>query len=339
MAVTTSIGPTSEGVDGASSVADLETMLALTNLRLTRPRIDDGPVATVRGESRLIADDPGRRADTATTRAFDELYWRDDPRLRHLTTRQDLDQLDPDRALAVHQQRFGDVSDFVFVLVGDFDPAQAVDLANRYLGTLPGSGRADDASIALPEPVDEPVRRTVEAGTGDQARVQVGFDVATDIDPTLRDRAVVLQALVRAQMLTRIREQLGASYSPVVSIGVDEDTRRVRSFITIESDPERVQEIAAEAQRVLAELRDDGPTAAQLSQAIEPIRRDLGFVDHPRIIRSWMYLLEHPDAPVQDVPAAAEVRLAGLGPTDMQQLARRLFPADAFVEVVQIPAR
>lgn len=332
------IGPDQESIDAGGAATDMETIFQLVHQRMVAPRIDDGAVATYRGESRLIAEDPYRRADSALMAAIDELVWQDDGRLRHLTTAADLEALDPQRALALHRERFGDVGDFDFVLVGDVDPAMAEDLAHRYIGSLPSAGRVEDGTYTQPPPRTAAVSRQVEAGTAPQASIEVVFDVEVDVDPTLRDRADVLRAILDDQLRARIREELGATYGATISIDVDDRAGRVRTSINVSSDPQGIDEVAEEIRAVVDGLRDPGPTDGDVERAMEPILRDLQFFDHQVIVTTWLYLMQHPDRPVQDAPFAAELRLEGVGPEVVQDLAGLLLPADAYVEVVQVPA-
>ncbi len=96
----TSLSVDQEYIVGSGSSVDAESVFALLHQRMVAPRVDAGAVATLRGESRLTAEDPGRRASSAITLARDELVWRDVPRYRDLLRAEDLERLDPAEARA-----------------------------------------------------------------------------------------------------------------------------------------------------------------------------------------------------------------------------------------------
>lgn len=332
----TEIGTDEEAVYASGATADLETMLQLVHLRMTSPRIDDGALATYRGENRLRAEDPGRRADTAVTAARDELLWRGDPRYRELPTVELLEGLDADASLAQHRARFGDVSDFVFVIVGDVDLASAEALVGRYLGTLPGAGRLEDGTHERPAVPGEVTARVIEAGSAPQARIEVTWEVEVPTDPVRRDRAQALVAVLDDRLRVRLREELGATYGPEIGIVTDEGAGRMRTTIRLESDPARADDVADEIQTVVAALRASAPSDDEVRRAVEPLRRDLQFISLATVTDSWLRLVRD-GVSVQDLPAAAEDRLAAVTPEDIRALVNELLPVGAYVELVQVP--
>ena len=58
----------------------------------------------------------------------------------------DLDKVDPQRSVAMYQERFGNAHGMTFALVGSFTPADVKPLVAQYLGGLPGSPRP----VAIP---------------------------------------------------------------------------------------------------------------------------------------------------------------------------------------------
>ena len=82
--------------------------------------------------------------------------------------------------------RFGDASDWVFAFSGDFDEDVLVDLARRYVGTLPATGRSEQWVDVESPPPPGVVERTVEAGTGAQGALNVLYTVPVDIDRPVR---------------------------------------------------------------------------------------------------------------------------------------------------------
>ena len=334
----TAIDVADERVWAGGAGEDLDVAMQLLHLRISSPRIDPGAVATLRGERRLTAERPERRADTAIRAAFDRLLYGDDLRYRHGTTARDLELLDPARALAVHEDRFGDVGDFTFVLVGDVDPGRAEELAGRYLGTLPGTDRVETATHTPPPVPDGPVDEIVRAGSGQQATVRIVHHVEVTVDPVLRDRAEAMVDVLALRLRDRLREELGATYGVETWVSADDRTGRTQTGIEVSGDPDRIDEVATEVRASVAALATDGPSDDEVSRALEPMLRDLAFIDNPLIADTWLYAFDHPAQELEDSPAGAEPRLTGVDGGVVRDLVARLLPPTSAVQVVQIPA-
>src|SRR5690606_33080825 len=149
--------PYAEGWSGRAASADAETLLQMINLYTTAPRVD--PVALGQTVQRYqpLVDDVGRDPDTAGAAALNQARYGDSPHYAVVPTAEQWDTLDADGIERVWRDRFGDVSDWTYVLAGDFDPDEMLTLVSAYVGTLPGSGRVDVPPPVTPPAPTEPV--------------------------------------------------------------------------------------------------------------------------------------------------------------------------------------
>lgn len=65
---------------------------------------------------------------------------RSEPRL----SKDDLDKVSYDRIIGMHRDRFGDMTDFDFYIIGDFDVDSVRPLVERYMASLPAAGRREE---------------------------------------------------------------------------------------------------------------------------------------------------------------------------------------------------
>ena len=160
-----SIDPFTEGFSGYSSTDDIETLFQLIHLTMTAPRVDPLAVDRYLDDQLPYASDPSIDPGYAEfTALLDARY--DDPRYL-LPTVDSLAAVEADDIERVVRDRFGDASDWNFAFSGDLDVDAMVDLAERYLGTLPASGRVEPADL----------RRAAAAGRhrrGERRRVARG---------------------------------------------------------------------------------------------------------------------------------------------------------------------
>ena len=183
-----------------------------------RQRREHVPTAR-RGSRRAI---PARRL----VALYEERYG-DEPRLQYLPSPEDFATLD-----AAGVERCGATGSAMPATGCSRSRATStrtmlVDLARRYVGTLPATGRAEHwVDVESPPPAGI-VERTVEAGTGAQGALNVLYTVPVEsIDPLDVAAAAVVTQLLSTRLTDDIREALGESYSPFAAVAIDGDRSR-----------------------------------------------------------------------------------------------------------------
>jgi zinc protease len=180
---------------------------------VAEPRLDDGAwrKAVEQGRSiiRSYETDP-------QSQAFAELIdarYRSDPYQVLTPDLERLESMSPEDAFALYEERLGDVDDLVVAVVGDFDEEVLIELAQRYIGTLP-QGDDDSWEDRAQEPPDGIVTRTVGAGAGDSgAGVTMLFSLNAEVDDRLSASVLTLQTALNTRLFDSVREELGASYN------------------------------------------------------------------------------------------------------------------------------
>lgn len=131
-----------ERLAASASPADLETTMQLLRLKATDMRRDDNAFKS------LIANQRIKLASQNTNPTFamgDSIHYHVYNRhpLGEKLKLSDLDNVDYDRLLALHADRFGDMTDFSFFIVGNFNPDTLSQLVCKYIATLPANGRIE----------------------------------------------------------------------------------------------------------------------------------------------------------------------------------------------------
>jgi zinc protease len=331
------ISETRQGLEGNASTVDVETLMQLINLTMTRPRLDVPAVEAVLDETSNIAvsrdDLPGVMFDEAITRA----YYGDDPRYFVVPSPDQLAGFDVADAERVFRERFANAGDFAFVFVGDFETAAMIDLAARYIGTLPGGQEAIAYVDNQPLPPREVQVATVEAGTGQQG--QIGLFFTNEHDPVLKDRvaARLVELVLTARLRERIREGLSATYSITASIDLQRDPDPfAEASIISTGDPSGLDQISEEIMSDIRSLQADGPTETQFETAIEQLRNELELIDNLTIATALVTAHLYPDQPVTELSARYSL-LEEITPADVQAMAAIAFNPDQRIEVRQIP--
>jgi zinc protease len=245
------IGEYQEGVTGGGSPKDLEALFQLIYLTFTQPRADPSAFELLRSQVKMLqanqTSSPAFQFSQTIAAALIQKHSRQPSNAIRDVARWDLQ-----KSLAFYRARFGNANGFTFVFAGNVDAAVVQPLAERYLGSLPSTGRVEtwqDRGVRTPPGI---VTETIQRGV--DPRSQVALVLSGPYQSTALNRATLraTAALVQGVLQSALREGLGATYS--VTVGQDAETvptGEYRIEIRWGCDPARTDSLT---QLVLAEL-------------------------------------------------------------------------------------
>lgn len=158
-------------------------------------------------------------------------------------------------------------------IVGDFDPDQVIELARRYLGALPDrKGQSDASRIDLPHlPVGTTHHIDVNTKIAN-AMVVVAWPTADFWDIRRTRRLSVLADIFSERLRVRIREKLGASYSPYA---FNQGSRAYEGYGTLQAHvnvaPDQINTVLAEVEAIAKDLAHHGVNDDERLRALDPI--------------------------------------------------------------------
>jgi zinc protease len=136
------IGTTTEGVNGSCSPKDLETMLQLTYLTFTAPRMDADAFTSFKTRTKAALLNQEANPMIAFNDSITFGVYGNHPRATRLKADM-IDKIDYQKCMDLYKDRFKDASDFTFILVGNVDLEAAKPLIEKYLGSLPSIKRKE----------------------------------------------------------------------------------------------------------------------------------------------------------------------------------------------------
>ena len=329
----------SEGIVGGASPKDLETMFELAYLKLTNPRRDSTAFAAFLAQVRPFlanrANAPDAVFGDTVTLTMSQYHPRAQP-----ANVEFLGRVSYDRAMALYRDRFADFSDYTFVFVGAFTPAQLRPLVTKWLGALPSAGRTEtwrDNGVRPPTGV---IAKTVRKGVEPKAQTLVLFHGDATFGPRERHALRSVTEYMEMRLLENLREALGGTYSVQVGGGLERIPREEFS-VTIQygSSPERTDSLFATVVAVLDSVKaglidtaDVSKVREQQTRALEVSLRENGY---------WMANLA---ARVQNNEPLANMLtysafIRGLTAAQLQESARKYFPMDRYAKFVLLPER
>lgn len=336
-AVSPWVSETRQGIAGDSSTSDVEWLFQLIHLTMSKPRFDATATDAVLDELRTVNASRADLPDLLYEEAVNDAYYGDDPRYFVIPTDSQLDTFDRTTAERLFRERFSDASQFAFVFVGDFETPQMIDLAARYIGTLPGSGEVDGFVDNQPLPPREVQVRTVEAGADEQG--SLGMYFTNELEPRLEDRLTgrLLELVLSVRLRERIREELSATYSITTGIDLQRDPDSfAEAFISSTGDPAGLEEISSEILAEIVSLQSEGPTDAEFSTAVAQLRDELDLVNNLTLATALVTAHLYPDQPVAELADRYDV-VGELTAEDVRRMAGIVFHLGQRIEVRLVP--
>lgn len=158
-------------------------------------------------------------------------------------------------------------------VVGDFDRGAVVDMASRYLGTLKGRKGASAKEDRKPPHFPEGETLTVGVATKiPKGLVTVAWPTGDFYDIERTRRLSVLSEVFSEKLRERIREKLGAAYSPYAynrSSRAYDGYGVMRAVVSVA--PEEAESVTAEVKKIAQEMADGAITEEAVENAVRPL--------------------------------------------------------------------
>lgn len=335
-----SLGVASEGISGATTGADLETMLQLLYLELTQIRKDDTIFNSFISKQQDMAKNTMARPESVFRDTIQTALYGNHPRLMRAPKPEDFDRVQLDRAMAIYKERFGSAKGFTFFMVGSFDVARVKPLLTTYLGALP----AGEAPVGYRDlgirPVKGVVKKDVFAGAAQNSDVSITFAGEAEYSEAEQMRLQALSEVLNIKLIDVLREQMGLIYRGGTQAALNKAPYQNYLFnMDFPCAPENVDKVIAAAFAEIDKVKDQGPLADDLNKV-----KQNWLKEHGKAMREnsyWMGRLQAAAINGTD-PAAIlnfEQRLRALTTDDIKAAAKRYLDQRNYVQVVLYPAK
>lgn len=260
------ISERNEGLNGQSSIKDLETTFQLIYLYFTAPRLDDGVIKGALNNAKTnilnrYNSPENVFADTANA-ILGNYHFRRSP-----LTLEKINEINPTRSLAIFKERFADASDFTFVFTGSLNVDSIKQLAEQYLAALPVMHRkekAKDLGIRIPE---GKITKTIYKGKEQKASVQLVLTGKYQYTESNHWNMKALQEILKIKLTERLREKEGGVYTSNVSINYGKFPKPSYSVsVSFGCAPENVEKLIQATQEEMKSLIQNGPGSVDLEK-------------------------------------------------------------------------
>jgi len=260
------LSETGEGLNASASPKDLETMFQLTYLRITAPRKDEEQFKVWQANSAEQLANQERSPEFQFFKKASEAKYKNNPR-RSFPKPEDYAKINLDKSLAFYKDRFGDVADWNFVIVGEFDLAKIRPMVETYLASLPSKGRHEKEKDLGIRKVPGVVKVKFDLGVEPKAAVSFDFHADDKWSMEAERDLYTLGQVVSNLLREELREAKGGTYGVGAFGNVLRSPHQERTFsIQFGCDPTRVDELVTAMNEQLDKLKKDGPPADMIDK-------------------------------------------------------------------------
>ncbi len=324
------------GINGNSTVKDLETAMQLVYLYFTDPRFDpeewQNSIDQIEAILPNLENQPNYKFQQAL---YSTLY--NSPRRQmisgELLSKANLQTLEKNwKAL------FADAAGATMVFVGDINPETLRPLVEKYVGALPGGKEASSWKDRDMEIVKGRVEKVIEVDM--QTPKSTVLQVYTADMPYSYGKAAALDAIsyiLDIRYTNSLREDEGGTYG-ASTVGSMNRRPKPQALIQVYFDCrpsvcDKLRQLAIEG---LQDFAQNGPTDEEFNSAKLNLQKKIP--ESRQRNAWWMNGIEINELYGEDRDKAYEAAVNGLTKAQLQDLIKEILAQDNFIELVMKPA-
>jgi len=239
------IGNLTESVSGSSNLKDVETMMQMVHLRFEKPRFESNMFALLKQnlQNSLANKEKDIRSKMADSLSY-AVYGKNNPKIR-LMNQQYIDDLSFDKMKSIYEERFADVANFEFYIVGDITPEVLKPLLEKYIASIHGIKRIEsfkDNTVSwTANTIDKDIFLKMET-----PKSSVKIQYLADCSYTQKNKILAnyLSDILTLRYTESLREKEGGTYGASVNSSIGKLPKpRVSLSISFDCDANKVEHL------------------------------------------------------------------------------------------------
>lgn len=259
---------TKDGFSGGSSVKDVETMLQLLYLRVTAPRKDTSLFNSFiqKNKSQYAALSANPQAAFVDT-FYKTMYANNPLAPVNVPHPEYFDQVNLDRAMEIYKAHFGDMSGMQFVLVGNIDEAKLIPLLEKYVASLPASGKKFNYTDNKVRLAKGAMNLNTYKGAEEKSLILVTYSGETPFSEDQDLKASALTEVLNIRIIEELREKIQGIYGGGIFGGLNKYPYPSFSFIAqLPCGPEKADTLVKALKAEIAKIRSNGIEESYLNK-------------------------------------------------------------------------
>lgn len=201
-----------EYVNGSSTPKDLETMLQLVYLSFTDVNFDKSAFDSYVNQQRKFLPNLMASPQFYFGEETNKIMTQNHPRAFGFPTVEMIDKIDFKQVETIYKDRFGDASDFTFVIVGNFEVEKIKPQVLKYLGSLPTNNRTEKWKDLGIRPPKTGLKKVINRGVDQKSQVQITFTGDTKYSLQEHRNMIYLADLLTIKLVEILREEKSGVY-------------------------------------------------------------------------------------------------------------------------------
>ncbi len=257
-----------DGFNGNCSVKDAETMLQLLYLQVTAPRKDTSLFNSFIQKNKSQLAMLGANPQAAFVDTFYKVMYNNHPLAPVAVPHMEyFDKVKLERTMEIYKTHFGDMSGMQFVIAGNIDEKKLIPLIEKYIGSLPTSGKKFKFYDNKVRPIKGKQNLQTYKGTEEKSLILAVFagEVAYSEDEALK--ADALTEVLNIRIIEELREKVQGIYGGGIYGGLEKVPYNSYSFIVqLPCGPEKADTLLQALQSEIGKIRNNGIDESYLSK-------------------------------------------------------------------------
>jgi zinc protease len=262
------LGATTDGFSGNSTIKDLETMLQLLYLKATSPRIDEtlfkSFVQKNKAQMNFLLADP----QTAFIDTLIKTVYGNSPLAPIAVPHPEyFDKIDMKRAMDIYKERFGNVYGMNFAIVGSIDEAVLKPLVEKYIGGLPSVKKVFNYKDNGLRPVKGNVDLNVYKGQAEKSLILSMVNGVLPYSEELAMKANAVSEILNIKVIEELREKIQGIYGGGTNFSMEKyPYQKYSAFLYLPCGPEKIDTLLKTFKTEVGSIKSNGPQKEDLDK-------------------------------------------------------------------------
>lgn len=324
-----------EGMNGNSTPKDFETLMQLTYLQFTAPRLDDEAFASYKSKMKAMLENQELDPSSALSDTITKVLYNNHPRALNMKAA-DVEKIDDKRILEIYKERFANAGDFVFIFTGAIDEATALPLIEKYIGGLPTGGKKEKVKdVKLDIQKGEITNIFEKQMATPAATVLVVYSGKAKAD--LRNQLLMslTTQILDIVYTEEIREKEGGTYGVSCRGQISNvPSEKAMLQIVFQTDPDKREHLTQMAIDLLNKYAQEGPEQKNLDKVREYMLKK--YTENQKENSYWSNLMYNYVFAGYDGYKDYEKTLNSITPDDLKKFVQKLLKQGNEIEVSMV---
>lgn len=262
------ISETKDQYMGSSTVKDLETMFQLLYLKVTDQRRDTALASSFIKKQKTAMAMAMANPQTSFIDTLGKFLYENSPMAPISVPKpEDFDKINPERSAAIFKERLGDATGMHFVFTGSFKEETIIPLIEKYIASLPASGKKTTFKDNKVRPIKGSHTFVFNKGKEEKSLVLQMYNGEVPYSEDMDMKAQAMTEALNIRIIEELREKAQAIYGGGISGGLQKEPYPAYQMIAyLPTGPDKVDTLVKGLQTLIDEMQKKGPAEEVLSK-------------------------------------------------------------------------